>query len=74
MLTSITKLNEEYSGYDDMLQLFVPKGMRGLYVDNIITRQENEIILIPNICIRLIKKLINKKCGKNIYQCEIFNL
>lgn len=74
MLTSITKLNEHYADYNDMLQLYVPKGIRGLYVNEIATRQENEIILIPNTHIRLIKKSKIKLCDKTVYKCEVLNL
>lgn len=74
MTTTITKLNEHYADYDDMLQIYVPKGLRGLYVDEITTRQENEVIIIPNTYIRLIKKPLKKICGKNLYICEALNL
>ena len=74
MLTSITELNEHYADYDDMLRLYVPKGIRGLYVNEIAPRQENEIILIPNTHIRLIKKSKYKLCNKTIYKCEVLSL
>lgn len=73
-LKSITELDERYTTYDNMLKIYVPKGMLGLYVNSVTGRKEEEILFPPNLDLSLIKyPYKDKETKKTIYECRLID-
>lgn len=79
MSTSLTqdivKQPEHYSAERNLLKIFVPKGTMGIYVNNICHRNEEEILLRPNLYLGLSSyPYIDISMKKTIYECRLFNV
>lgn len=72
MLKNITGLDERYTTYSNLLKIYVPKGMLGLYVNSVTGRKEEEILFPPNLDLSLIKyPYKDKETKKTIYKCRL---
>ncbi|MBE6062577.1 MAG: hypothetical protein E7207_03260 [Clostridium butyricum] len=71
LLKDIIKSEESYSRYKNLLKIYVKKGTIGIYVNEITTRAEEEILLYPNGYFKLLRKPYQYK-DKNVYECELF--
>ncbi len=73
LLSEITKVNEHYNGYKNILKLYVKKGSIGVYVNTITKRNEQELLMFPGGYYKLIKKPYkDPKLNKIVYECELF--
>lgn len=69
---NITKLNEHYSGYNNLLKVYIMNGTDGIYVNNITSRPEEELILRPDIYVYLMKYPYRDiETGKLVYECYL---
>lgn len=74
MLKNITELDERYTTYSNLLKIYVPKGMLGLYVNSVTGRKEEEILFPPNLDLSLIAyPYKDKETKKTIYECRLID-
>lgn len=72
---NITKLNEHYSGNNNLLKVYIRNGIDGIYVNSITSRPEEEIILRPNLYVKLMKyPYKDVDTGKIVYECYALDL
>lgn len=64
--------NESYSGFNNLLKIYVEKGNVGLYTSIFAGRAEAEMLLPPNARFYLISKpYYDKSLEKQVYECKI---
>lgn len=72
LIKDICYTPEPYSAEKNLLKIFVPKGTMGIYVSNITHRNEEEILLRPNLFLGLSSyPYFDKTTGKQVYECQL---
>lgn len=65
LLKMITNEEESYVAMDNMLKIFVPRNTIGVYVNVVTRRNEEEMLLFPNMFLGLISyPYIDEEIGK----------
>lgn len=72
LLKNITNENEPYASEKNLLKIFVCKGTIGAYVNVITVRNEEEMLLFPNMYLGLSSyPYKDNKSGKTIFECKL---
>lgn len=75
LIKDICYNHEDYSAEKNLLKIYVPKGTMGIYVSNITHRNEEEILLRPNLFLGLSAyPYYDKITGKQVYECQLKNM
>ncbi|WP_295092429.1 ADP-ribosyltransferase [Ruminococcus sp.] len=74
LIKDICNNPEHYSNAKNLLKIFVPKGTMGVYVSKITHRNEEEILLRPDLSLGLSAyPYFDEITGKQVYECQICN-
>lgn len=72
LLKDIANENEPYVAENNLLKIFVPKDTIGIYVNAVTRRNEEEMLLFPNMYLGLVSyPYKEEKIRKIIYECEL---
>lgn len=72
LLKDIAKENEPYAVENSLLKIFVSKDTIGVYVNAITSRNEEEMLLFPNMYLGLVSyPYKDEKIRKTIYECRL---
>lgn len=72
LLKEIAHEDEPYAAENNLLKIFVPKDTIGIYVNAITNRNEEEMLLFPNMFLGLVSyPYKDKKVKKIIYECKL---
>lgn len=74
LLIDVSYQEEWYSANKNMLKIYVPQNILGVYVNPITNRGECEMLISPNNALRLIEyPYRDNTINKDIYECELFS-
>lgn len=72
LIKDIVKQSEAYASENNLLKIYVKKETIGVYVNSVTIRNEEEMLLFPNMFLGLSSyPYKDKECGKFIYECEL---
>lgn len=72
LIKDIVNGNESYVSGKNLLKIFVPKDTIGVYVNVVTSRNEEEILLFPNMFLGLASyPYEDKETGKIIFECKL---
>lgn len=72
LLKTIVNSGELYARGDVLLKLYVPKGIVGVYVNEVTCRSEEEVLLPPGLYIKLLgEPYKDESFNKTVYECEV---
>lgn len=74
LIESITSSTQYYGNKNYLLKIYVKKGTPGIYTSLVknadFREEEQEMLLLPNSCLKLVKEPYKNK-GRTIYECEL---
>lgn len=74
LLKDITNENESYAAESNLLKIFVPQNTIGVYVNAVVRRSEEEMLLFPNMYLGLASyPYKDEETGKMIFECKLIN-
>lgn len=74
LLKNIVNENEPYAAENNLLKIFVPKDTIGIYVNTVIRRSEEEMLLFPNMYLGLVSyPYKDQATAKTIFECKLIN-
>lgn len=72
LLKDIANADAPYARENNLLKIFVPKDTIGVYADAVTSRNEEEMLLSPNMFLGIVSyPYEEKKLGKTIYECKL---
>lgn len=75
LLKDIANENEPYAAENNLLKIFVPKDTIGIYVNAVTRRNEEEMLLFPNMYLGLVSyPYKEEEIRKIIYECKLIKL
>lgn len=75
LLKNIANETEAYANQNNLLKIFVPKDTIGVYVNVVKSRSEEEVLLSPNMYLRLVSyPHIDEDTGKMMFECELIRM
>lgn len=74
LLKNIINVDEPYAAEKNLLKIYIPKDTIGVYVNAVTTRNEEEMLLCPNMFLGLASyPYYDQESGKNVYECQLIN-
>lgn len=74
LLKDIVTVEENYARYKNLLKIYVEAGTKGIYVNAITRRREEEILLFPGMYLGLANyPYRDDSIGKMVYECNLFS-
>lgn len=75
MSTSLLKRIAFEDDRKNLLKIYVEKDICGIYVNAVTKRDEEEMLLLPNMYLRLIEyPYFDEESGKTIYECKLLDM
>lgn len=75
MSTSLLKRIAFEDNRNNLLKIYVKKNTCGIYVNAVAKRGEEEMLLLPNMFLRLIEyPYLDEESGKTIYECKLIDM
>lgn len=75
MSTSLLKRIAFEDDRKNLLKIYVEKNTCGIYVNAVAKRDEEEMLLLPNMYLRLIEyPYFDEESGKTIYECKLIDM
>ncbi|MGX9758796.1 ADP-ribosyltransferase [Clostridioides difficile] len=73
LITNIVTVGEAYNVHNNLLKIYVDKGSIGIYVNGVVRRNEQEVLLYPNGYLYLIEyPYKDENLNKIVYECKLF--
>lgn len=74
LIKDIVNQSEPYASEKNLLKIYVKKETIGVYVNSVIMRNEEKILIMPNMFLGLIAyPYRDDESGKLVYECELIN-
>lgn len=73
LLENIVNVDEYFASEHNLLKIYVKSGTIGIYVNSVVDRSEEEVLLFPNRILILRKPPYNsRKLRKVVYECDLY--
>lgn len=74
LLQEIVNEKEGYARYKNLLKIYVPQNTVGVYVNAVTKRKEEEMLLLPNMQLGLIRyPYVDYAINKVVYECKLID-
>ena len=72
LLKEIAHEDSYYAHWNNMLKIYVPEDTVGIYVNAVVERSEEEVLLPPHMTLRLIEyPHYDESIQKKVFECQL---